>query len=293
MLRTIIVGIICLTLGALFGIGIGHLVQNSEQLSSFWPAKPEQPWVLLPGMLSVCFTVIAIHELGHLLMGLWQGFDFQLFVVGFLGIRREEDRSIKVYFNRDWNFFGGVAATAPTEYTPKTLEQLARVMLAGPMASLGLALLALCLAVLTGGVMRMLFFITGLMSLLIVLATTLPEKTGLFYTDRKRYQRLKNGGQAQAIEGALAQANAQKLREQPMTDLPLAQLRKITEDELALVQYLGYFYLYEYHLMTREWNELELVKVKMESLAQKLPKSLIKHFDRELEKLETDTKANV
>ena len=43
----------------------------------------------------MAFVVLGVHELGHLIAGLVQGFRFELFVVGPLGIRREEEKTLK------------------------------------------------------------------------------------------------------------------------------------------------------------------------------------------------------
>ena len=40
------------------------------------------------------FLVLAVHEFGHLLTGLFQGFQLQFFVIGFLGIKRKDSNSI-------------------------------------------------------------------------------------------------------------------------------------------------------------------------------------------------------
>lgn len=279
--RTAIFLIVCLGISVLFGMVVGQLAKSSE----FIPKDIDHPWLLLVGSVLAMFVVLAFHELGHLLMSLSQGFVFQLFVVGFLGIKRKEDDSIKVYFNTDWNLFGGVAATTPKDYSADTLKQMAKVILAGPIASLLLILIAMLAAVFTDGAFRLLFCLTALLSFMILLATTLPSQTGLFYTDRKRYQRLKSEGEEKEIEGALAMAGAQKLMKKPMTDLPVDELQKITGDESPLICYIGYFYLFEYYLMSKETEALEAVKTEMQDLEQSLPKTLVKQFNAELEKL--------
>ena len=135
------------------------------------------------------FVVLGVHEMGHLLIGLQQGFRFQLFVVGPLGIKREEER-VKVYFNTNIGYYGGLAATTPVGDHPDNAKKFARILIAGPLASLLLALLFFGLAPLIGRPFGILFFIGSAISMAIFFATTIPSQTGMFFTDRKRYQRL-------------------------------------------------------------------------------------------------------
>ena len=51
--------------------------------------KPSLPIFLLL-LLCALFVALAAHELGHLCAGLIQGFRFELFVVGLLGVRRTQ-----------------------------------------------------------------------------------------------------------------------------------------------------------------------------------------------------------
>ena len=81
------------------------------------------------------FIVLGVHELGHLITGLIQGFRFELFVVGPLGIKRENNR-IKVYLNKNIAHYGGLASTLPRNDNAENSRILANICLAGPIASI-------------------------------------------------------------------------------------------------------------------------------------------------------------
>ena len=70
----------------------------------------------------VIFSVLAIHELGHILVGLAQGFAFQLFVIGPLGIKAEKN-GIKFYLNKELAYYGGVAASTPVDDDPSNAKK--------------------------------------------------------------------------------------------------------------------------------------------------------------------------
>ena len=92
------------------------------------------------GNIIMIFTVLSFHELGHLIAGLMQGFRFELFVVGPLGIKREKDK-IKIYLNKNIQYYGGVAATLPVNINPNNGKKFANLLLAGPIASILLAII--------------------------------------------------------------------------------------------------------------------------------------------------------
>ncbi|MEO1450345.1 MAG: site-2 protease family protein, partial [Bacteroidota bacterium] len=229
------------------------------------------------------YGVLLVHELGHLLTGLAQGFSFQLLVVGFLGVRREEDGSIRPYFNKEWTYHGGVALTTPTTYSEQTATQFGRVLLAGPLASLLLMILLWALAPLVAPAWKFILLTTGFISFGLFLATTLPGKTGIFYTDRKRYQRLMKTGPTREIELALLQAISLKLQQKPITDMAATDLEKITEDPSPMFQYTGLYYLCEY--FANDPEKFAEIRARMAPVEAELPAGYVKQMQVELDKL--------
>ena len=154
------------------------------------------------GNIIIVLVVICIHELGHLVAGLIQGFRFELFVVGPLGIKREKNK-IEIYLNKDILYYGGAACTLPVDNNPENAKKFANLILAGPITSL---VLAIILGVLYFSFNLQFSRIIGfgsLASFAIFLATTIPNKTGLTFTDRKRYQRLSSDGAEKEVELAV------------------------------------------------------------------------------------------
>lgn len=234
----------------------------------------EQPWWETPLKLTLALVAIwaalAAHELGHLLMGLGQGFRFHLYVAGFLGIRRNPiSDQVEWHFNRDPYLFGGVAATLPTEKSPNLVKKLAAVVAAGPLSSLGGALLMLIPIFVTianpelliqsvaARLLVVFLFVFGLSSLGLFLATTLPSRTGAFFTDRARFFRLIGGGKVAAVEQAVLELLAHSYTQQPYREMDPTQIALVQSDEAAMMKIFAHSLSYYYHL-DRDEKELAL-----------------------------------
>lgn len=167
--------------------------------------------------LFAIWLVIALHELGHLLAGLLQGFRMALYTAGFLGARGVE-KGVQFFFNREMSMFGGLAATFPEQITsgPALRRKFAWIVAAGPLTSLLVAILSLGLgwwilpellepAPLMIRAAVLFLFITGGFSALIFLATSLPIPSTGFMTDGARFLSLLSGGEkGQREEAGLA-----------------------------------------------------------------------------------------
>ena len=202
MIQKILKALIMLLFGAAIGyagVRLGMYLGNSDtgaHLGPKWAA-------LLLAFLGV-WLALAWHEAGHLFAGLWQGFRFELYIAGFLGARRHPQTSkVQWFFNKDPKLFGGVAATLPVVESPDLVKRFAGVVAAGPLSSLLLALLAAGLGFLLSPALPLVSFffsITAFISAGLFLATTIPSRTGPFFTDRARYFRLMGGGEAAEVE---------------------------------------------------------------------------------------------
>jgi hypothetical protein len=74
-------------------------VMSKELLMKFLPDESVfEKIIFFTSIFFVPFFAILLHELGHLVAGIIQGFKIELFVVGFLGIKRENNK-LKFYFN--------------------------------------------------------------------------------------------------------------------------------------------------------------------------------------------------
>ena len=278
--RTIIEGIVALAILALLFVLLNPDNVLGEYKLRFW----WQNAYLWLGIVVGAFVVLGIHELGHLLVGLREGFQFQLFVVGPLGVRRGE-RGIEWYLNRDVNYYGGVAATSPRTDAENNATKFARVLLAGPLASLLLGVALILLAWwLHSGVLAMVVYTAGMISFAIFVATTVPSRTGAFYTDRARYQRLTQPGIAQEEELAILHLMGSYAQHNSYRHVQPDRIDQLTRSEDDFMRYYGWFNQVAYeHQVIGSIDELSLRRYR--NTSRKVSPAMVKVFDQELTKL--------
>jgi hypothetical protein len=240
--------------------------------------QSDKPGPVLYGtlVLLALLTALAVHELGHLVAGLLQGFRFQLFVVGLLGVKRTP-AGIRVFLNRDVGLMGGVAATVPVAQDPGNTRKFAWILLSGPLASLLLSLVAAVLfTASTSGAARSYWLVTAFGSAAVLLATTLPRRSGLFFTDRARFQRLVSKGPAAETESALLSIITRQVLDGSVKNIPLDQARLLQTDADATMRFWGSYFAYAYLRENRLVAEAERARADLAAFEKMVPKPLWK-----------------
>lgn len=177
------------------------------------------------GLVAVMWGTIAVHEMGHLLAGLWQGNRFAIFAVGPLLVVRDGER-IRVRFNRSASLWGGIAGTMPPPGgdTRDVITNFRRVVIAGPLASLLLAIVGALLAAGSNDATRLLALCAALTSALIALVTLVPIRTSGFHSDGARWLMLRRGGRDAERWAALSTLGALAMHAVPPREWPAATL---------------------------------------------------------------------
>ena len=211
-LRSILFFILLLSLGAVVGYGIGKmsLINAPHSPKSFY-------WVWIPLMIVVYFFTIAFHELGHVLGGLWVGFQFRMYVVGPFMWKKEAEQ-ITFQWNKNLNIGGGLALCLPTD-DHNLIKRFITFIVGGPLASLALSAFVLIPYILLGMHQPQTAFwsftgssflvLLGVFSGIIFLITIIPSRAGGFYTDGARILNLAGGGNKAKLEVILLQTIAQ------------------------------------------------------------------------------------
>lgn len=218
------------------------------------------------------FIVLGIHELGHLITGLVQGFRFELFIVGPLGFKRENGK-IKFFLNKNIAHYGGLAATIPKEDFPENSNKLANVCLAGPIASLVFAIILGAIYFSFEFPHSKVIAIGALASAGIFLVTTIPNKTGAFFTDRKRYQRLTSKGKERDVELAVLRIIGNYGKDNSCINVNPNDIEIMISDDHY--KYFGLFTKLTYQYQTNGQFELE-TENEFEKLSEEMPKSMVK-----------------
>lgn len=273
-------------LGLVLGGGIVYFsftVMSKELLMKFLPDESVfENIIFFTSIFFAPFLSIILHELGHLLAGIIQGFKTELFVVGFLGIKRENNE-LKFYFNTNVQYFGGVAATSPTKILSdiELINKYRIILVSGPIISLLFGVLAFTIFYVFDSAFTSFLGLLAITSFGIFFATTLPEKTGIFFTDRKRFQRLSDKGKIGQIELAFLQIVNQSLLEGNCKNLSLQNIEKMKSDEEKIVQFWAYYFEFQYFKDNNNLEESENTKSKIYTYKDAIPKSLWKNLQIE------------
>lgn len=242
----------------------------------------EDKIILIVGVIIIMHFVLLIHELGHVIMGLLQGFRFELLVVGLLGIKREEEK-IKIYLNKNFGYYGGLGLTVPKDDSSDNLRKFANVILAGPIASIVFAVICFFVVNYLANPYGVIVFAAGLASFGIFLATTIPSRSGMFYTDRKRYQRLIKAGKDQEVELAMLTILGSYAKNQSYKDIKKEVFDVVIIDNDSFVKHYGLFNLICWQI-EHEGAIEDKVKEEYNEISKKLNKNMVKSYNDEIQK---------
>jgi len=242
----------------------------------------EDKIILIVGVIIIMHFVLLIHELGHVIMGLLQGFRFELLVVGLLGIKREEEK-IKIYLNKNFGYYGGLGLTVPKDDSSDNLRKFANVILAGPIASIVFAVICFFVVNYLANPYGVIVFAAGLASFGIFLATTIPSRSGMFYTDRKRYQRLMTAGKDQEVELAMLTILGSYVKNHSYKDIKKEVFDVLITDNDLFVKHYGLFNLICWQI-EHEGAIDDKVKEEYNKISKKLNKNMVKSYNDEIQK---------
>lgn len=196
--------------------------------------------------------VVGLHELGHVVAGKSQDFDFFGLTVGPFSWRPDADGRIRLSRNRSLNLSGGVAFMLPRG-EHDLAKRFAWYGAGGPLASLLLAVAAYLLKELTpeGSFIRLALAVISFLSAAIFLVTAIPFRSGGFSSDGMRIITfLRGGATAEADLLALQIIAAQKVG-QGYDAMPIVKIRELSQTDAVPEQQrinLRYYdYLYRLH----------------------------------------------
>jgi len=189
--------IIQFIIGAGFGAG-GMLIylKGREMLMIEAPG-----WIAaISTLLVVIFLTVLIHELGHLIAGKAAGFRFLMISVGPFKVQKSGE-TIRPGLNKHLNTSGGLTLMIPERLDPENSKMIWFIA-AGPIANFILGAVTVSLAVIfsgaetTPGLNYALYFLftTGIVSILLGLASIIPSESDAFESDGRQILDLLRGG---------------------------------------------------------------------------------------------------
>lgn len=217
----------------------------------------------------------AVHELGHALMGISEGFKFHWFVAGPLGLKRDENDRIVFYFEKDISYWGGIAATLPRKEEKDNYKKFGRVLLGGPAASILIGSISLISGILFG---QSFFLMLGLMSLAIGTISLIPMRNGAFYTDGGRWLRMHKNEAAKAVELALWNLTQNAFIHGDYTQVNLDEINILKNDQDLRAQYLGHYFAYHFYHDNQDEENADKENAALADLQGKVPKQMVTMF---------------
>jgi len=198
--------VIAITVFMLVGAAAGYFgAKVGGMAASSMPAAVMITLVIL--FIPAFFFVIALHEGGHALAGVWMKFDFRMYVVGpFLWDK--EQNGWKFKWNRNLNTSGGLVICIPTG-THDVSKRFSTYAAGGPVASFLTATVAygiyhICcqleMASVVGQIVTYLWMMIAFLSAAIFVVTSIPLHAGGFSSDGARIIRLLRGGDTARFE---------------------------------------------------------------------------------------------
>ncbi len=228
---------------------------------------------ILTSILSY-FIAGVIHELGHIFVGLANGWKFWLLVIGPLGIKADDNDKIKFYFEKNIALWGGVGGTIPKTANKNNIKIWSKVLLGGPLASIIMGIIFLPIGVMMDNLFLILLGAMAL-GMGIVSGLPLPLKTGILFVDGKRWYRLSHGGQEADEEIALFNIVEHINTGGKYSSIKLSSIEALINSKEVGIQYYGYYSKYQYYKELKE--EVEMIEAfeKMENIKSEVPKAIV------------------
>ncbi len=195
-----------------------------------------------------------VHELGHLIMGLFRGWTFNSIIFGPFRIEAEQHtRKIRVMFEKDIKLWGGLASTIPNKDGQQGMKDFGHILLAGPWLSVIFGVVFLVLYI-EFDFLLILAIAGESLGMGIVSLLPFPMRTGLVFTDGYRYLRIKKGGKSLLEEEAVFVLSTLEVFNKKVTFSEAENLaRPLIESEDKIYKYYALHYLY--HLARKLGSE--------------------------------------
>jgi hypothetical protein len=229
------------------------------------------------GLLSIlCFIISsAVHELGHIMTGLREGFKFHSIVAGPLGLKRDEHDRIVFYLEKDASLWGGLGATIPTNEHEDNYKKFGRILLGGPVASIIFGAIWLPLGIIQD---HLFFLLLGAIPMSMGIVSLIPMRNGAFYTDGGRWLRMHKNEKTKAVEVAIWNLTQQAIIQGSFEKANRNDIMILKNDEDIRTKYIGHYYAFYHYRDTKDVQNMEKEKAELEKLKGKVPKQMVSMF---------------
>lgn len=139
-------------------------------------------WEVFVALPLLMLFVVGVHELGHLIAGIWQGMRFVLLII-YPFQWTATSKGVRFGFVTNIGQLGGLAVAAPTSVGPAIKRQLFIMIAGGPAASLLLSAIAFIPVLISDGRFAGYCQLVSVLSFCCFILTIIPGEFGGFMTD--------------------------------------------------------------------------------------------------------------
>lgn len=276
-IKKAISAILPLIIGGGFGYAIFHFGVN--RVLDNYPKYYGLIFLLLIPLFYILVT--GIHELGHIVAGLSQNFQFYGLTVGPFSWKPDKTGKVRFHWNRQLNISGGIAMM-----TPIGQQNLAKRFIVfaggGPLASLLLTLLAFGIGSLlpSGTIARFMLGGIAFLSFAIFLVTIIPFRSAGFSSDGMRIKTLLQDSALAKAELLIIQLIPHIKAGLPYADLPIEDLKHYSS-HAAIPRQQQLTLLYFLYLIELDAGQVEAAGNQLDAIMQEIemyPKGLRESF---------------
>lgn len=263
-------------LGALLSVGIfvlAYFFLDQTHIDKFLPQNKTEAIIYFLMLIIAPLSALTIHELGHLLIGLALGQKLKLFVVAFIGIK-EKDGKIKVFLNTNLSYFGGVVATVPKTEKGINHRSFSKILIAGPIFSFVYFIVCLFVFFQFDSYLNSFFALSALTSFGLFIATTLPEKSGIMFTDRKRFQRLNSKGVTQESEIAMYELLSKSIIDNSFKNIDIQKTEILDRDNDVITKFWATYITFMFYKENRQTEQEDKALQRLVTFKSIIPKSI-------------------
>lgn len=236
--------------------------------------------VLLYWLVGIIAGLI-IHELGHVLAGVFSGWELFMFEVGpFCLERKERGGQLKLRLEKNILYWFGISGVYPKQASENNLKVWGRVLISGPVASIIFGFVLFTAFLFSKSLLLLMISVTSL-ALGIVNIIPLPVKTGFFYNDGRRFKRVKGSGQEAAEEQAVFKIVEHQMTEGDDVRLEESLLKPLFDSEDKDFRYYGYYILYSEAKKNKDDEKMTFAREKMEQLKEQVSNYSLENFKLE------------
>ena len=268
-------------LGALVSLlifALTYVLLEPIYIDKFLPRSKIEAIIYFPTIIFAPISALAIHELGHLITGIVLGQKFKLFVVAFFGVE-ENNGKIKIFLNKNLAYFGGIMAVVPKSINDINYKIFAKILISGPITSFLYGIFCLLIFFNFDTYLNSFFGLSALTSLGLFLATTIPNKSGIMFTDRKRFQRLISKGKSQDAEIAMYQILSQSIIENSFKNIDIEKTYIVEKDVDFEMKFWAEYLRFLYYKENILHEDMESSKTNLMNFKAKIGKNVWKSLN--------------